>query len=618
MPEMTGNPETNIISDKSHCPVWLPATILALTIFFVYWPATTHDFISLDDPEYVTANSHVQSGLTVENVKWAFSNVVVGNWHPITMLSHMLDCQLFGLKPWGHHLTSIAFHSLNTALLFLLLQRLTGALWRSIIVAALFGLHPMHVESVAWVAERKDVLSTFFGILTLLMYAKYARPSPHPNPLPSHPMGAEREQQEKPSAQSNVTKPNSAARIQGKNPKLFYLLSLAMFACGLMCKPMLVTIPLVMLLLDFWPLNRVWAKNLPKLFIEKIPFFVLTLAACVTTWLLQSNAMLTLQHVSGAAKLENAAISYVLYIGKLFWPMHLAIFYPFPAHVLLWQAVASGVLIAGITIFCIAQRLQRPYLLTGWLWYLGMLVPVIGLVQVGAQAMADRYTYLPYTGLFIMIVWGGHELARRWQIPQTIPITAACVALIAFAGVTRWQLGFWQNNSTLYPRAIAVTDNNYLMHYFLGVELFNERKLDEAIDQYQEAISIEPNYAAEHFDLGNALALKGKTDSAAAEYREAIRQKPDYHQAWHALGILQGKNGQTADAIKTLQEAVQLQPGIAQYHYDLGLVLLLDNQADSAITQFQEAIQIKPDFTQARQYLAAAQRIKNGAQKMLP
>jgi Flp pilus assembly protein TadD len=563
--------------------------VLVVATLFVYWPATGHGFISLDDPEYVTANAHVQGGLTWDNIKWAFSHPVTGNWHPITIISHMLDYQMFGLKPWGHHLTSILLHAINTGLFFLLLRQLTGATWRSLVVATLFGLHPLHVESVAWVAERKDVLSVFLGLLTLMAYSSYA-----------------------------VGRP-------GK--KIFFGLALLSFALGLMCKPMLVTIPFLMLLLDYWPLrrfevegSRFGVRKFGRLVVEKIPFFALTVAVCVTTYLVQQHAgaMNSLGPITAGNRLEHVLVSYFDYLRELFWPVNLAIYYPYPDHWPMSEVLCGGALLISISWLCIVHRARHPYLLTGWFWFLGTLVPVIGLVQVGAQAMADRYTYLPYVGLFIMIVWGAYEVAMRWRYRQYVLGAAGCATILACAGITRHQLGYWQNNVTLYRHAVAVTDDNYYMHYFLGVALFNEGKLDDAIGEYQEAIRIKPDYAAEHYDLGNAMALSGQITNAIAQYQEAIRLKPDYDQAFHGLGTVLGRMGQTDEAIIACREAVRLKPDNAQYHYDLGIILLIANQADGAIAELQEAIHIKPDFTQAQHYLAVALQIKNGSQKIQP
>ncbi len=594
-----------------------------MVVLWVYWPATGHDFISLDDPEYVTQNVHVQGGLTWEDLKWAFTNPVAGNWHPITMLSHMLDCQLFGLKPWGPHLVSVLLHTANTVLLFLFLRGVTGAVWRSLMVAALFGLHPLHVESVAWVAERKDVLSTFFGLLTLMAYARYVQSL-------KSPVGS---------------LPRQCASTAGRQSPM-YLLALLFFALGLMSKPMLVTLPFLLLLLDYWPLKRISEfppsavlstlrniamedglrrtgrfpiSNLKSLLAEKIPFFVLAAVMCVVTYFVQhARAVDTLVTIAPGDKMGNVLVSYAAYMGKLLWPTKLAVFYPFRHDWPLAQVLGAGVLILAVSILCVMERIRRPYLLVGWLWFLGTLVPVIGLVQVGAQAMADRYMYIPSVGLLICIVWGASDVARRWPYHRIILGAAGCAAVILCAGATRQQLGYWRNDETLYRHAIEVTHNNYLMHYFLGVALANDGKLNDAIGEYQEAIRIKPDYAAEHYDLGNALARDGQINEAILQLREAIRLKPDYDKAFSSLGTVLGKAGQTEEAIVAYRKAISLKPDNAQYHFNFGLVLLIDNQVDGGITQFQEAIRLKPDFTEARHYLGIALQIKNAPGKTLP
>jgi len=555
-------------------------------VLWVYWPVTGHSFISLDDPEYVTSNTHIQGGLTWENIKWAFANPVVGNWHPVTMMSHMLDCQLYGLKPWGHHLTTLILHTANTVLLFLLLHRLTSATWRSLIVAAFFGLHPLHVESVAWVAERKDVLSTFFGFLCLMAYSCYATGNP---------------------------------RSKG-----FYGLAVILFALGLMSKPMLVTLPFVLLLLDYWPLGRMNRSGFEfqewrGVIIEKIPFFVLTLAVCVVTFLVQRpGATGALENISFSDKIENAVVSYGAYIWKLFWPAKLAVFYPYHYGWSMEWVLSSTALIIMMSLLCLVERRRRPYFLVGWLWYLGTLIPVIGLVQVGAQAMADRYLYIPSIGLLIVVVWGGAEWAARWPCFQIIVGTTCCATIILCAEETRQQLGYWQNNETLYRHAIKVTSDNYLMHYFLGVTLANEGKMDDAISEYEQAIRIKPDYAAEHCDYAEALAINGQANEAISEFQAAIRLKPDYDKAFSGLGTVLGRMGRTEEAIAAYRTAISLKPDNARYHYDLGLVLLIDNQVNSGIAQFQEAIRLKPDFAEAQHYLGVALQVKNGSQKISP
>ncbi|MEI9961723.1 MAG: hypothetical protein WDM76_11500 [Limisphaerales bacterium] len=386
-----------IVSGWSRFPVWLIVIVLALVTIALYWPATQCDFINLDDPEYVTANVHVQNGLSVENIKWAFSNPVLFNWHPLTMLSYMMDCQFFGLNPWRHHLTSVLLHSLNTVLVFLFLRSLTGALWRSVLVAALFGWHPLHVESVAWVAERKDVLSTCFGLLSLIFYGRYA--------------------QKQSQAASSKLKTQKGSTLNSQPATIDYVLALLFLALGLMSKAMLVTWPFVMLLLDYWPLERFNRLHIWRLVVEKIPFFVLTVLVGIVTFVVQKQggALDTGEALPLGARGGNALISYCRYLGKLIWPTDLAVFYPHPGHWPVGLVIMAGMLLLGISIVLIAKRAHYPYLLMGWLWFVGTLVPVIQLLQTGAHAMADRYTYIPSIGALILIVWGIYELTRSWR-----------------------------------------------------------------------------------------------------------------------------------------------------------------------------------------------------------
>jgi len=583
-------------------PAWLLAAFLALATLALYWPVTRHDFINYDDDLYVTANVHVQNGLTLENLKWAFSHVVLGNWHPVTVLSHMLDCRLFGLQPWGHHLTSLLLHALNTALVFLLLRTLTGAVWRSLLVAALFGWHPLRVESVAWVAERKDVLSAGFGFLSLLCYARYAR-------------GTEARSQNPESRNRKA----EARRIASG-----YWLALLFFACGLMSKPMLVTWPFVMLLLDYWPLKRFAggqlkvtgspAPNLQpstfnsQLLTEKIPFFVLAAAASLVTYLVQKQegAVMTVDHFPPGARAGNALMAYGRYLGKTFWPADLAVFYPHPGYWPRAEVLLAGVLLAGLSALVLVKRRRQPYLLVGWLWFVGTLAPVIGLVQVGEQAMADRYTYIPSVGVLIMSVWGAYELTRRWRHQVILLALASAVALILCFALTREQLGYWQDSETLFRHALDVTQNNHIAHNNLGDALLEKGQADDAIRQFQEVIRLKPNDADAYNNLGNALGEQGRIDEAISDYHEALRLKPDNASAHYSLGAALEAKGQTDGAISQYQEALRLNPDDVAAHNNLGNAYLNKGQTDEAISQYQEAIRIKPDYANARNNLGVA------------
>ncbi len=554
------------------------ATLVALVTVALYWPALSHDYVNYDDDLYVTENVHVQNGLTLENVKWAFSNPVAAIWHPLTMLSHMLDCQLFSLKPWGHHLTSVLLHAANTVLVFALLSQLTGAQWRSVMVAAIFGLHPLHVESVAWVSERKDVLSTFFGLLSLLFYVCYVKKS----------------------------------TVHGPQSKVFYWLTLLFFALGLMSKPMLVTWPFVMLLLDWWPLGRFNPGSARRLVVEKIPFFAIAATASIVTCMVQqqTGALAEVEYLPLSARGANALISYCRYLGKLFWPTDLAVFYPRPAHWPLPQVLLACGFTVSITMPCIFARKRYPFLPVGWLWFCGTLVPVIGLIRVGEQAMADRYTYIPSLGVLIMVIWGAYELTRQWRHQVMILSVAGGAAIILCLGLTRQQLGYWRNSETLFRHALAVTKNNYLAHNNLGIALAKNGRIDEAIQHFQEAIRLEPDFVYGHINLGKALDMKGQTDEEIGQFQEVIRLKPNFAKAHNTLGFALGEKGRINEAMDQFQEAIRLKPDFAEAHNNLGTVLGMQGRIDEAISQFQEAIRLRPDYAEAHNNLGNALRMK--------
>jgi tetratricopeptide (TPR) repeat protein len=572
----------------SRLPVWLLAVLLALLTLALYWPATGHDFVGYDDGLYVLENAHVTSGLTWENVQWDFEHPEAGNWHPLTMLSHAADVQLFGVKPWGHHLSSVVLHALNTALVFLLLWSLTGATWRSVLVAALFGWHPLHVESVAWVAERKDVLSGFFGLLALISYTRYARQR-------------SRGEGQRPAAPG-------APAPDSRRSALDYSFTLLFLTLGLLSKPMLVTWPFVMLLLDYWPLGRFKPGRVWGLVIEKIPFFVLAVAASVVTFEVQKHtgAVVALQHMPPGARVGNALISYCRYLGKLFWPTNLSVFYPRPGEWPFGEVLLAGGLLLGISWLLFVARRRFPWLLMGWLWFVGTLVPVIGLVQVGDQSMADRYAYLPSLGVLILVVWGAYELTRRWPHQFTALSVAGGAAIVCCVGLSWEQLGYWQNSETLFRHALAVTEDNHIAHNGLGDVFVKEGQTDEAIRQYQEAIRITPDHAEAHNNLGNALAKKGQTAEAIRQFQEAIRLKPDDALGYCNLGAVLAGEGRTDEAIRQYQEAIRLEPEYADAHSNLGTALAKKGQSDEAIRQYQEAIRLKPDFADAHYNLGNA------------
>jgi len=585
-------------------PNWLLAAMLTLTTIAVYWPATRYDFINFDDPAYVTANPQVQGGLTWDSVKWAFLSPVSANWHPLTIMSHMLDCQLFGLNPWGHHLVNVLLHALNAALVFLLLQQLTSAVWRSLAVAALFAAHPLHVESVAWIAERKDVLSGCFGLLSLIFYVRYAQ------------------------KRSRVEGPESSAgtavsSLVTRHSSLDYVGALFFLALGFMSKPMLVTWPFVMLLLDYWPLGRLRTKDYgpqtsrslsslvtrhSSLLVEKLPFFALAAVASFVTFVVQKQggSLMATGAMPLDSRVENVPISYCRYLEKLFWPRDLAVFYPHPGYWPVGRVLLAGLLLVGIAVFVLNNRRRCPFLLMGWLWYCGTLVPMIGLVQTGGQAMADRHTYIASLGIMILAVWGVHALTRRWRHRLITLSVAGLTVTVACLALTRHQLEYWRDSETLFQHALAVTENNYLAHNNLGDALERKGQTDEAIRQYQEAIHLRPTYADAHYNLGNVLYKKGQTDEAIRQFQDYLRLKPDNIDAHYNLGAAFYQKGRMDEAVNQFQEVIRLKANYAEAHYCLGMALGARGQMDEATRQFQEVIRLKPDYADAYNKLAIA------------
>jgi Flp pilus assembly protein TadD len=571
------------------------AVLLVLVTIALYWPATRCDFVNYDDPEFLTANPHVQGGLNWAGVKWAFCNIEqAAYWAPLTWLSHMLAWQFFGLNASGHHLINVLLHATNTALVFLVFRRMTRATWRSLMVAALFGLHPLRVESVVWVTERKDVLSTLFFLLTLWTYIRHAEKS-----VVSGQWSVVS------SRWSVVRGPWSLSHLPSS---IFYLLSLFLFALGLMSKPMLVTVPCLLLLLDYWPLGRLSFLELQhsstpplRLVWEKLPFFVLAVAASVVTFMVQRHAGVAAmgESLPLGGRSGNALISYCRYLGKLFWPAHLVVFYPRPGYWPLANVLLAGGLLLGISVLLFLQRRRYPFLLMGWLWFCGMLVPVIGLVQSGDQAMADRFTYVPSLGVLILSVWGAYELTRRWRYQALALAVAGGGAIVLCLALTRQQIGYWRDSETLFRHALAVTDNNYGAHIGLGVALREKGQIDEAIRHFQEAVRLQPAYADAHNNLGVALGETGQIDEAIRQYQEAIRLQPDNADAHNNLGVALARKGQMDEAISQFQEATRLKSDDAEAHNNLGNALLNKGSVDEAISQFQKALRLKPDYAEA-------------------
>ena len=571
-------------------------TLLVLGTLAVYRPVAKYDFVTFDDGHYVYENPHVRGGLDWSGVSWAFTTTWTSNWHPLTWLSHMSDSELFGLNAGCHHFVSVVLHILNSVLLLLVLKGMTGALWRSAMVAALFALHPLHVESVAWVSERKDILSSFFFMLMLWAYLRY------------------------------VACPSMSR----------FGLVFAFLSFGLMSKAMLVTAPFVLLLLDYWPLRRFQVQheaepggagriiggaqgnrgsNALWLAAEKLPLLALAAASCVVTFVVQGrgSAMLLTSAVPLGGRIVNALVAYVSYIGKTLWPGSLAVFYPYRPVLPTVEWVGAAILLTAISVLVVLGRRWR-YLLVGWLWYLGMLVPVIGLVQVGAQSMADRYTYLPLIGIFLIAVWGVADLAagRRWG-RIAMAGAAGTVILVCMVG-TRYQVRHWRNGIALFEHALEVTRDNSLAHNNLGLALMEQGKPEEAIAHYQEAIAhyrdavgIAPIVGAlAHYNLGVVRMGQGKTDEAIRQFREALKIRPEYAEAHTNLGLALISQGKTDEGITHFREALRIHPESIMAHLNLGVVLAQKGKNDKAIAHFRKALEIDPQSAEANTNLGLA------------
>jgi tetratricopeptide (TPR) repeat protein len=538
--------------------------VLALITFVVYAQTLTHQFINLDDDVYVTKNEYIKAGLTRQAVLWAFTAPRLAFWHPVTMLSHILDCQLYGLNPAGHHLTNLLLHIANTLLLFLVLKGMTGALWRSAFVAALFALHPLHVESVAWVSERKDVLSTFFWFFTMAAYLRYTR-------------------------RTNFT---------------WYMITLLAFTLGLMAKPMLVTLPFVLLLLDWWPLARLKSR---VTILEKLPFFAITAVFSIIAFLAQQTKGALSLKLPLYIRIANAAISYLTYIEKMFWPARLAVFYPHQGDkISIPYAFFAGALILGFSACVIYLARRHKYLFVGWFWYIGTLVPVCGLIQVGSFAMADRYTYVSLTGLFIIIAWGLADITAKWSSRKIVLTISGLAALFALSISTYVQLRNWRNSITLFEHALKVTTNNNTAHYNLACALGSQGRYDEAISHYHQALLIKPDAADTHYSLGFALQLQGKLDEAVTHYRQALRVKPEYANAHYSLGCILQSQGKLDEAVRHYRQALRIKPDDLDALSNLGDILASQGKFDEAASCFHKVLHIKPDHPKANYNLALA------------
>jgi tetratricopeptide (TPR) repeat protein len=571
--------------------------LLVIATLALYNPVTHHPFVNFDDDRYVTDNTHVRSGLHWETVKWAFTSFDEANWHPLTWLSHALDWQLFGQNPAGHHYINVLLHALNAVLLFWVLWRATGSSGRSWVVAALFALHPVNVESVAWVAERKTILSMLFLLLALGAYGWYAR---------------------RPSI--------------GR-----YTALAALFACGLMAKPMVITLPFLLLLWDYWPLQR--AQSFARLALEKIPLLALSAASAVVTVRAQraGNAVGSMVEYPLSMRMENAAISYVRYLGKALWPSGLSPQYPYPEGVLKWEAIGASVVLLAITILVCTAGKRRRYLAVGWFWFLGTMVPMIGLVQVGSQAMADRYAYLPFVGLFILICWGLADWAGEKAAAKIALAVAGCIVLLALSAVTLRQIAYWSDNVTLWAHAVAVTPGSFIAEDNLGGALLTEGREEEAMPHFRAAAALDPidpmsglnlaayaqrqGHAQEAVDqyakvltmtrdprlratalsdMGYALRDLGDSVHAEASFRAAVNLRPRTLRAWLGLGLTEQKSGNYAEAIKDYAQVLAIQ------QWDLGYFLLAraleqNGQAEAAKAARDEARRLSDNFDQLQQ-----------------
>jgi tetratricopeptide (TPR) repeat protein len=534
--------------------------VLAVITFAVFGQTLRHEFIDFDDRAYVYENPMVAQGLTLKGIVWAFTHVHSANWHPLTWLSHELDCQLYGLNPAGHHLTNVLLHTATVIALFLVLRQMTGALWRSAFVAAVFAIHPLRVESVAWVAERKDSLSGLFFMLTIGAYVHYVE---------------------------NL-------KFQISNFKFFYIASVVLFALGLMCKPMLVTLPLVLLLLDYWPLRRV--ESAGRLVVEKLPLLALSAASCILTLLAQNEAISSTASFSVPLRFANALATSMIYLGQMVWPAGLAVFYPFPHNGLpAWEVALAGTLLAGFSVAAWAERRKQPWLLMGWLWYLVMLLPVAGLIQVGGQAHADRYTYLTQIGIYVAVTW----LVAEWRVSRTV-LGGLVAGVLAVLMICAWkQTAYWKTSEILWTRTLACTTGNDVAHNNLGDVLFHKGRINEAITHFQQTLQINPNYKGTHYNLATALMQKGRVDEAITQYREALQINPGHADAHVNLGNALLQIGRLDEAIIQYQKALQITPESVDALNNLGIVLSQLGRADEAITQFQKALQIKPDSADA-------------------
>ena len=539
-----------------------------------FWPVRQCDFVRYDDDVHITGNPHVANGLTPEGIRWAFSAGLTADspqaphWQPLTFLSHMLDVQLYGLNPAGHHMTNLLLHAANVLLLFFILHWMTGSFWRSGFVAALFAIHPLHVESVAWVSERKDVLSGLFWMLTLAAYVFYTK----------------RPRRER------------------------FLAVLLLFVLGLMAKPMLVTLPLALLLLDYWPLRRFDSAPKKQLVLEKVPLLILSAGSSWLTFVAQRTvgAVASLEQLSLWTRLANVPLSYLRYIGRMFWPAHLAVFYPYTQDGHPFRHMAGAVAVVGFSVLAFRIRRQSPSRAVGWFWYLVTLVPVIGLVQIGHQLIADRYTYIPLIGLFILFTWGTADILPRWRHRKIALASCAMVLLTVLAWDTHRETGYWTNSVTLFEHSLETTEQNYFVHSQLCVVLTENGELERAGPHCLEAVRIKPNWAGAQNSLGGFLQREGRLDEAIAHYSQALRLKPNDMKAYNNLGYALIQKGNSQEALGPLSEALRLDPDFPEAHNNLGIALGMQGNYAQAAEHYRRAIQLRPRFTNAYNNLGVA------------
>jgi protein O-mannosyl-transferase len=573
---------------------------LAGMVFAVYWQVHEFNFVKFDDNFYINNNQQVKNGLNLENLLWAFSptKIKTAYWHPLTWLSHMMDCQLFGLNAGAHHLMNLFSHIVNVTLLFMALNLMTDAPWKSGFAAALFALHPINVDSVAWIAERKNLLSTTFWMLTVLGYIRYAR-----------------------------------------KPGIFrYLTVFGTLALGLLAKPMLVTLPCVLLLLDFWPLGRmelgqqrIPAKHpasgpvfqnagMMRLVMEKIPFLALSIGVIVMSMLsLQANnRTIDTAVVPILLRIENALVSYVMYLWKMVWPINLSVFYPFPQTISNWQSLCAAMFLILVSAQVVLRKKRSPYLLTGWFWYMGSLAPVIGIVQGGLwPAMADRWAYIPLIGIFIIIAWGSDEIMGHWQYKQKILQPSAVIIICTLASLTFIQAGHWKNTTSLFEHALRVTPNSCFVHNIIGHEQEIQGQIGEAIAHYELALQIDPGFAEAHYNLGNVLVKNGKIKDAVLHFHRAIQLEPGLAAAYNNLANIFYNQGKIDEAIRYYQSALDLEPNNTEAHVNMANALLQKGQMDQAISHYLKAIQLNPNIAEAYNNLGVAYMYNNDIKKSI-